>query len=427
MLASDQFRKSSRLQRLLTFVVESSPGDEDAGPSEHQIGVALFDRRPSYDTGSDNIVRVYVSDLRKRLEMYYEMEGASDSVKIGIPRGSYKALYQRREPSVEDPRGLLPLSSVETPIPVREPTDVMNVEAVPELKHTSRLVTYVAFALLVAVSMALGVQSWRLRSAQLQLQPWKAGPATASLWQDFVEGRSETIIVLADTAFALAQDLSSYQFTLQDYLDRSYLQRLGAESNPQIDKKSVHLFLSWIATRNSGSISDFRTARRILALDPSSSHLQTQFAKDFTTQALRHDSSVIIGGIASNPWVGVFQDKLSYRIEPNPKTPRIEVKNTQPKVGEPAIYATSSDPNRTDGFCVIALLPNPSGEGKTLIIAGTDSQATEAGGDFITQESSLESLEKYLGGDLSTPFQVLLKTSRLAGSPISTEITSARR
>ena len=125
--------------------------------------------------------------------------------------------------------------------------------------------------------------------------------------------------------------------------------------------------------------------------------------------------------------MGLFQDKLYYRRESSSETRKIELRNVEPKPGEQAIYATSSDPNRTHGSCVIALLSNPSGEGKTLIIAGTDSQATETGGDLLTQERSLESLEKRLGGDLSMPFQVLLRTSRLAGSPISTEIASARR
>ena len=46
---------------------------------EKELGVELFDRSPSYDTGDDAIVRVTACDVRKRLHQFYaEFDGAAE-------------------------------------------------------------------------------------------------------------------------------------------------------------------------------------------------------------------------------------------------------------------------------------------------------------------------------------------------------------
>jgi len=45
----------------------------------------------------------------------------------------------------------------------------------------------------------------------------------------------------------------------------------------------------------------------------------------------------------------------------------------------------------------------------------------------MTQEASLELLLKHLNSSSFGSFQVLLKTSRVAGSPLTTEIISVRQ
>ena len=248
-----------------------------------------------------------------------------------------------------------------------------------------------------------------------------------AFWKNFFGGRIDTVIVLADTSFAMAQDLSGYRLTLDDYLRQHYEKLPDKLSLPYADEKSAGAVISLLSNRYSGSIGDFLTARRILALQPVAPSLKVQFARDFSGETLRHDSTILIGSTRSNPWVEPFQEKLFYRMQPSANGHSIEVRLIDPGKGEKAIYATSSNPNRTDGFCIISFLPSLSGEGKTLIIAGTDSQATEAGGDFMTQEASLELLLKHLNSSSFGSFQVLLKTSRVAGSPLTTEIISVRQ
>jgi hypothetical protein len=98
----------------------------------------------------------------------------------------------------------------------------------------------------------------------------------------------------------------------------------------------------------------------------------------------------------------------------------------KPTGNEQAQYAISSDPGRKTAYCVIVFLPNPTNTGNTLILAGTDSQATEAGGDFLTSEENLERLQVLLHQKAFPYFQILLRISSSNGTPLGSEIISYR-
>jgi hypothetical protein len=57
---------------------------------EQEIGAEVFGRSNGYDTSVDNIVRVNATELRKRIESYFEGEGADEPFILEIPRGSYR-------------------------------------------------------------------------------------------------------------------------------------------------------------------------------------------------------------------------------------------------------------------------------------------------------------------------------------------------
>lgn len=85
---SDLFRQSPRLRDLLVFLAAS----ESAGESlkESLIGVQFFGRPPNYDPKLDPTVRTEVRRLRMKLNEYYATEGASDTVRVSIPKGRYR-------------------------------------------------------------------------------------------------------------------------------------------------------------------------------------------------------------------------------------------------------------------------------------------------------------------------------------------------
>ena len=78
----------SRLARLFKFLVECSA--EGKAPKEAAIAIDVFGRSSSFDVTQDATVRVYVHNLRRRLDQYYHGPGKLESVRLAIPRGEYR-------------------------------------------------------------------------------------------------------------------------------------------------------------------------------------------------------------------------------------------------------------------------------------------------------------------------------------------------
>jgi Tol biopolymer transport system component len=89
---SAEFAASPRLVRLLRFCVEQSRLNRLDNLKESTIGVAVFDREPSYDLKSDPIVRVTAARLRRKLDEFYRSRDDYSTV-IEIPKGSYVAFF----------------------------------------------------------------------------------------------------------------------------------------------------------------------------------------------------------------------------------------------------------------------------------------------------------------------------------------------
>src|SRR5437763_6968349 len=101
--ASGCFRNSQRLQRFISFAVQSALHGSFDQLKEYTVGREVFDRDSNYDPRLDSIVRVEAQRLRRKLREYYEAEGATDPVVITFQAGSYVPGFAYRE-SVPKPR-----------------------------------------------------------------------------------------------------------------------------------------------------------------------------------------------------------------------------------------------------------------------------------------------------------------------------------
>jgi hypothetical protein len=78
------------------------------------------------------------------------------------------------------------------------------------------------------------------------------------------------------------------------------------------------------------------------------------------------------------------------------------------------------------GLSVIDYLPNNDHSADVLIVAGTSAEATEAAGDFLTSEESLHRFQNKLQVRTLPYFEVLLKTTKVAGTPLAAEVIAYR-
>src|SRR5580658_984075 len=102
-ISSSAFIKSPRLCSFLVYVCDLSLHGRGDEINEVNIGKALFDRAPDYDSSVDGIVRSHASRLRQRLEQYFNEEGAKETIRLVIPKGGYTPVFEPRNASTVYP------------------------------------------------------------------------------------------------------------------------------------------------------------------------------------------------------------------------------------------------------------------------------------------------------------------------------------
>jgi len=408
---SRELKRALRLRDLLCYIGKQSQNSPSHNIREQEIGAAVFGRPEDYDTSLDNIVRVNVSELRKRLAHFFHEEGAEETIIIEIPRGGYLPIFL--------PRALVSEDKPSEPLPSSAPADstISAAHAVPPSSQT-RLVPLI-FVLVVAIA-GCGLLLWQNHRLAVEMQPWKADSLVGSFWSDFFASGDEVDIVTADTSFALAEDLLKQPISLNDYLDYKYMS-LADQPGLSPDKKFA---LKLVLERNNGSIGDFQAAKRFMDLNPHSPALKLASARSYTAESIKTNNVILIGGRESNPWVDLYKDRMNFFMEYEPSIQRSYVVNRNPQPGEKPVYETLQEKNRS--YSVAAFLPNMRDHSYALIISGMDSQATRAAGEFVTSPEGLATIRQKMPTGRFPYFELVLSSSRLVGTTLRTEIVASR-
>ena len=80
--------RSRSYVRLLEYLVQCS--ERGVRPKEVEIAADVFEKGSEFDPNQDSFVRVYVHNLRQKLEKYYASHSAAGEVRLSIPRGEYR-------------------------------------------------------------------------------------------------------------------------------------------------------------------------------------------------------------------------------------------------------------------------------------------------------------------------------------------------
>jgi hypothetical protein len=410
--ASAQFRRSARLREFLLYVGYQSLKDGCREVHEQEIGANVFGRPSAYDRSQDNIVRVTATELRKRIELYFASEGAHETLILEIPRGGYMPVFHPRRagggPTTTPPSGDL------------VPHDGVVALPAPQRRN------YRAHLLWGTACMALAIawffQMQQDRAMHKLLYAWESKPAVAALWKDFVKPSQQTDIVLPDASLSIREELTGRPISLSDYINYQYMNETASLPVSKDRRED----LSDIYSHNLVAFGDYRAAQQILALSPVGSSLHLTLSRFFQAESVKHDNLILIGGKKANPWIYMFDDQVNFSLDFDDAQGFGYIVNRHPHPGEAASYTPSLYPRGLAGYSVVAYLPNPSHSGNVIILTGTDSDATSAAAEFLTSEEQLGKFRKSLNTDHFPYFEVLLKTSRLSGTSLSSEILAYR-
>lgn len=88
------FEKSPRNVRLLKFLIDKAITETDV--NEYIVGLELFEKNYKPEN-NDSKVRVYMFNLRKKLEEYYNNAGKNDELKFVLNKGQYNLEFEIHE------------------------------------------------------------------------------------------------------------------------------------------------------------------------------------------------------------------------------------------------------------------------------------------------------------------------------------------
>ena len=408
--ASEQFSRSTRLRDFLLYVGKQSLKEGCPEIHEQEIGARVFGRPASYDRSADNIVRVNATELRKRIESYFESTGVNEPLLFEIPRGGYRLVFRRRLAEQPENGAAAQPESARKTGPAGE--TVAREESRPSW-HLRRFVWPIVSLSLAIACSALYVDDRTVRKA---LYPWDGHPALTAFWSSFLDPHRQTDLVLSDDSASVVEDITGNPLTLGDYISRGFIQQIQS-SNMSADRKED---VNQVLRHNLVTFGAVRAAQSLLGEIPANYPHYLTLARYFTADEIKRDNVILIGGKKAVPWDDLFDDQLNFVTDYDYTHAVAIVRNRHPRPGEQAVYFDSA------ASATIAYLPNLSHTGSIVLIAGTDSDATGAAAAFLSSEIQMQNLLNTFGAKRFPYFEVLLKTSRLSGTFFDAQLVAYR-
>jgi TolB-like protein len=163
-MQSADFDATVRERRFFQYVVDETLDGRAARIKAYSVATEVFERDSNFDPQNDPIVRIEAGRLRRALERYYLMSGASDALLITIPKGGYIPTFARRESQ-------RPVMPVEVPaLPSRMPTTGdANPPSRTPLRHAAAVL---AIGILICAAMFAALSdrvAWQTHPAKPDL------------------------------------------------------------------------------------------------------------------------------------------------------------------------------------------------------------------------------------------------------------------
>jgi hypothetical protein len=418
-IASSQcFMRAAQLRDILLYLTRRTLEDNPSGISEHEVGCNGLGRRPDFNPNDDNIVRVQMRHLRKKLEDYYNVQGQYESILLTIPKGAYLPRFDVRPTPLVETLG----PSGGKPEPLNREAAGLTAPSEPARKNRGWLALCVAgLCVLVVVLAVAAFVFWRQKETLLAQTPATEDhilPADDVFWARFFAPGQPTNVVVADTCLVMLQDILNVDIPLRELYATSHMTKLIEG----IQDRKLQSALSLIARRQYTSLGDVNVAAKIIEVGRKyHSKPRIRYSRYLDTREFMAGNFVLIGSRRGLPWIQLFEPQLNFYLQHDERTNSYRFLNRAPKPGEQAYYgAPAGGSNADESYADIAILPNLTATGYVLIVSGITMEATEAAGALVADKEFSASLAKMLTerrGDKSMPYaEILLQAKTMPGT-----------
>lgn len=434
-LASKYFANAHKKKMFLRLICNFYFEGRAHELNEHLLGYDVFGRDSSYNPSADPIVRVFAHEIRKKLDAYYANEGASDTIRLEIPAGSYQPVFARR---ASQPVAVSYESSV-----ARQPADS---KAGRRKFSLGKLAVGLAFLSLAIAAVGLTLLNKQLRHQFSEVEASKNASIHATAWASFLSDNNPPLVMLSNPpAFRFANPSDPQTPTKESVpLSAETVEALKEKfvTNPEIlIRESAGPSAEDTEPSNEKvAIARGQTPRLLVSTNVYTGvgeaialHYLTDFFRKFgsgislkqsrtlSAEDLKNHNVIVLGGV----WVNEWSSKLT-RSEDFVFSRKATIENRNPHPGEELRYIPQFDKqtgNLAVDYALITVKPNISAVRDVMLLAGVYSEGTEAAGEFITNQNYLEQLDQHLAQSGSPRyFQALLKIGVENGIPTTISI-----
>ena len=420
------FRTSPQCQKLLRYVVVHTLEGKEEELKERVIGSEVFGRPQDYNTSDDPVVRTRAADVRKRLAVFYQEEGAKAAVRITMPSGSYRVLLASLESSSS--AGVSAATASAGGWQPASPPDILT-ENIPEASQRtasgqgaegegqrrwgkSRWITLTTACALVLAIAAGVLVSWS----------WANHPRNrsfATFWAPLGGGSRPPIIYIGSSAV--------YRLT------GSYIERYQATHpafKPEQNGREFTVPLSQGDAIDSGDLvpdeRSFVTVGDVAAAVSIASMLaerkqpyDLRVGRDVVFGDFRMTPVILIGAF-NNSWTIELNDTLCFAFGADNS-----IRETQ---GQRRVWRTVRDARgfpHEDYALISRQISSKSGK-FVFTVAGLDLTGTRAAAEFVRDAARLDAaLQKLPSGWQDKNLQLVLHTNVLDDIPSGTQVAAS--
>ncbi len=372
-----EFSNSGKYRNLLNYLVDAS--EKGLVPKEVTIAYEVFNIDAGRDSVNEANIRVYIHNLRKKLDTYYNNEGKDDKIILKIPKGRYKVEYVKRD---------------------------------KKSGYKSRIYVSLLFAIVLLLSLNI-----------FYLKFYKGGKKATKnksglIWSDFVNSDTPVLVVIGD--YYLTSDNTYYdrvRYIRDSRINSEKDFEKFLEEHPKYKNnlfRTKHTFLGKFAPICINELAEFFHSHN--------KSFDIIMSSDFKWQDLQKNNVIYIGSFKT---LGLFNmylknSNFKFNIFPNELTFHQLSPDTTFHY-----FSFDSDVNNAyeSDYPVITLMPGPNKHKVLLFIASRDIGLIAAT-RYFTNPEKVNKLEKEHFTDYadSLYFETCFKVQGLQRNVISIDL-----
>jgi hypothetical protein len=409
--SSPHFAKATQPRDILLYITRQSIQEGSTSISELEIAQTVLHRRADFDPIDDSIVRVQISHIRKKLDLYFAGEGRNEAIRIIIPKGSYVPQFESISKPEAPPVKPSPTMQTAAPVPVDEPLAV-------RARWLNLRTLAVAELLLILLFATLWIDAKRKVESRPNVNlsaQYEQNPLLSRIFGSKVP----VSIVLADADFSMLEDTLKLEIPVHEYMNKNYLSSLLAKINDPSRKD----LLQALYNRRDTSLGQAGAAFKLGEIaNQFGNDASIRFARYLNARDFEKGNFVLVGSRRGMPWAELFESQLNFSYEKDPTMDAPYFKNKHPEPGEQSEYpAIVGKESYTD----IALVPNLGHNGYVLLVRGLSMESNETAAEFLFNPESSKMVPPL--ADPKQSIEIFLRNHITEGTPSGFEVVAVRK